>query len=216
MEVDQPEAYDLRHLHGRIPPLLQGAQPGLVSGRQYRHDGFRHVETLYRRLEAEIRRPLLQRLRHDDRPVRGLRTPVRGAVAARRLLRMGMDGQPLQRIQFRRQGRHVSPPSGAAGEPRSVQRLVGVVSQQARRLDRLPDFHAQATAHRRFLQQITRIAKNGRKRRTNTNALLFEEQGVSSCRMCPDRLRAGKTRLHSESKRRFRNVRLRGFCPFFR
>lgn len=109
------------------------------------------------------------------------------------------------------------PPSGAAGEPRSVQRLVGVVSQQARRLDRLPDFHAQATAHRRFLQQITRIAENGRKRRTNTNALLFEEQGVSSCRLCPDRLRAGKTALrHSERKRRFRNVRLRRFCPFSR
>ena len=129
---------------------------------------------------------------------------------------IGLDGQPLQRIQFRRQGRHVSPPPGAAGEPRSVQRLVGVVSQQARRLDRLPDLHAQATAHRRFLLQITRIAENGRKRRPNTNALLFEEQGVSSCRMCPDRLRAGKTRRHSERKRRFRNTRLRGFCPFFR
>ena len=70
---------------------------------------------------------------------------------------------------------------------------------------------------RRFEHEVTvEMAENGRKRRTNTNALLFEEQGVSSCRMCPDRLRAGKTRLHSESKRRFRNVRLRGFCPFFR
>ena len=64
----------LRHLHGRIPPaIFKEHNRGLVPRGQYRHDGLRHVETLRRRLAPQIRRPLLQGLRHDDRPVRGLR-----------------------------------------------------------------------------------------------------------------------------------------------
>lgn len=55
---------------------------------------------------------------------------------------LGMDGQPLQRIQFRRPGRHVPPPPRTTRTSRPVQRLFGVVSQQDRRLDRVSHLHA--------------------------------------------------------------------------
>ena len=63
-------------------------------------------------------------------------------LGARRLLRLVVDEQLLQRLFHGRENRHEPRPSGRTQIPRSVQRFVGVVSQQDRRLDRVSYLHA--------------------------------------------------------------------------
>ena len=152
VEVDKQPSRPLLYLHGRIPPLFQGAQPRLVPRSQYRHAGFRPLETLHRKLEAQIRKPIQQRLRIHDRPLRRLRTYLPRTLGARRLPRLVVDEQLLQRLFHGREDRHGSRPSGRTPIPRSVQRFVGVVSQQDRIVDRIPYF--QSTQEKIVRQQL--------------------------------------------------------------
>ena len=63
-----------------------------------------------------------------------------------------MIGQLLQRLFHGREDRHGSRPSGRTPIPRSVQRFVGVVSQQDRIVDRIPYF--QSTQEKIVRQQL--------------------------------------------------------------
>ena len=86
------------------------------------------------------------------RPLRRLRTYLPRTLGARRLPRLVVDEQLLQRLFHGREDRHGSRPSGRTPIPRSVQRFVGVVSQQDRIVDRIPYF--QSTQEKIVRQQL--------------------------------------------------------------